>query len=70
MADMLPTDYDVDVCVAKIGKPFHMRECGRPGRYLTAEKARESSVGIYSGWYHQDPADDAGHGCVPKRMIW
>jgi hypothetical protein len=53
----------VDVCVAKVGKPFQMRECGKPCEYLTKE---ESRIG-YSGWYHvEQPVD---HNAVPSRMI-
>lgn len=59
-----------DVCVTKLGPPFRMYECGRPVRYLTAEQAKESGSGIYEGWYHTDPAVDAGsHFGVPRRMI-
>jgi hypothetical protein len=54
------------VCAAKLGKPYQMRECGKPAIYLTAE---DLSGVKYSGWFHVDPEDDRDHWPVPKHEL-
>lgn len=44
-------------CIAKIGEPFHMSECGAEIVY------RAATPTTYSGWRHVDPIAD--HGAVP-----
>jgi hypothetical protein len=56
-----------DTCVAKIGEPFHMTECGKPVEYLTAEQA-EAEGPQYSGWRHVDRDLSSHHG-VPSRWL-
>lgn len=53
-------------CAAKVGEPFHMRECGEPVEYRAA-----GETDLYSGWYHVDRALDArlGHHGVPRQMV-
>lgn len=53
-----------DVCVAKVGKPYGMRECGEPCEYLT----RGQDGVTYTGWYHLRGVV-LGHHAVPSRMI-
>lgn len=54
-------------CIAKLGEPFQMRQCGEPVVYLPASRAAADGRGPYSGWYHQNPdADD--HGAVPDNL--
>jgi hypothetical protein len=58
-------------CVAKLGEPGKMHECGRPCGYLLAEES-----GGYSGWFHTDEmplmgsAAIVGHHAVPESMVW
>ena len=63
---------DQGVCAAKLGKPYRMRECGKPASYLTAEDLdrEEQRSGVkYSAWYHVDPEDDRDHWPVPKHEL-
>jgi len=56
-------------CVAKIGAPYHMYECGEPCEYLTRESARPEGV-ILGGWYHVDRSLTVDHHAVPESMIY
>jgi len=51
-------------CVAKLGEPYHMYECGEPCEYHVSDSTHR-----YSGWYHVDPSLDATHFPVPKSMV-
>jgi hypothetical protein len=59
-----------DICIAKVGKPYRMAECGKSVHYMTSEQAMTADRGMYSGWYHMEPAADAqGHHGVPARWV-
>jgi hypothetical protein len=55
-------------CVAKLGEPYRMTECGAPCEFLTAGQARAEGRG-YSGWYHVDRTLTAGHHAVPASLL-
>lgn len=54
-----------DVCVAKLGEPYKMYECGSPCEYLSAGQYGPTC----SGWYHLDRELTIDHHAVPSRMI-
>jgi hypothetical protein len=56
-------------CVAKVGEPFHMTECGRPCVYLGLSIARVICVGENSGWYHLPLGEHGNHHAVPESFV-
>lgn len=54
-------------CVAKIGEPFRMTECGKPAEYLSEDQAAAEGL-TYSGWYHLDRSVP-GHHAVPASLL-
>lgn len=53
-------------CIAKIGEPYQMHECGKECEFLTPAKA--APLGLYSGWYHTD-RDTTDHHAVPRSWV-
>lgn len=59
----------IERCIAKIGEPFHMRECGEPCEYLTADRAVDEGLSGYAGWRHIDRTLAEHHGAVPRSWL-
>lgn len=58
-----------DFCAKKVSTlNGSLRACGLPCVYLTQEQAAQARRGVYSGWYHQNPAPQS-HLPVPKRWV-
>lgn len=52
-----------DTCIAKVGEPFRMRECGAPVEYV---RAGDFTCGgtvqaTYTGFYHADAGTFTHH---------
>jgi hypothetical protein len=48
-------------CIAKIGEPYSMKECGSPCVYRTDLE--------YEGWYHHPDPRAFGHHAVPASLV-
>jgi len=53
-------------CIAKLGEPYEMQECGRDVEYVAPERA--AAEGRYCGWYHTDRTV-IGHHAVPESWV-
>jgi hypothetical protein len=60
-------DEQRDTCIAKVGEPFRMRECGLPVEYVTAGDPiyQGTAQATYTGFYHLFEA--AGHHAVSRK---
>lgn len=59
---MLRDAEGVKICQKKLGEPDEkngMRICHEPVHFVG--HATASAAGMYSGWYHEDPALDLSH---------
>lgn len=56
-----------DTCIAKVGEPFHMKECGEPVEYVTAGDPiyQGAAQAVYTGFYHV--FETKGHHAVSRR---
>lgn len=55
-------------CVAKLGGPYQMHECGKPCEYLTEAQAKAEGL-PFSGWYHLNRTATADHHAVPRSWV-
>jgi hypothetical protein len=56
-------------CVAKVGEPFHMAECGRSCVYLDLLRYHVFGMGDDSGWYHLPLGERGNHHAVPESFV-